>query len=69
MVYEKIKERKRLFPEKEKPRKPKIDKEDKGDEGDSEKEHIEMPEDRLVKACPNVKNPSLVFKDGKFMRA
>lgn len=66
MVYEKIKERKRLFPEKEK-EKPKKVKDEKVI--DEKKIRIEMPEDRLVKACPGVKNPTLIFKDGKFMRA
>lgn len=67
MVHEKIKERKRLFPEKEKP--PKKPKGGEGAEEEKDVEGIEMPEDRLVKACPGEKNPTLIFKDGKFMRA
>lgn len=62
MVYEKIKERKRLFPEIERER-PKKTIDEMG------RKHVEMPSGRLVKACPGVKNPGLIFKDGKFVRA
>ncbi len=60
MVHEKIKERKRIFPEMERPKKT-ID--------EMGRKHIEIPSGRLVKACPGVKNPGLIFKDGKFVRA
>jgi hypothetical protein len=70
MVHEKIKERKRLFPEKEKPRRER-EKEKGGKEKRIKKIEgvVQMPEGRLVKACPGTKNPALVFKDGKFVKA
>lgn len=61
MVHEKIKDRKRLFPDKEGTGK-----------GKKPKDHIAyilIPTDRLVKACPGVENPTLIFKDGNFTRA
>lgn len=64
MVYDKIKERKRIFPDKDKDKGKPKDERDEEDIGT----RIEMPEERLVKACPGVKNPTLIFKDGKFMR-
>lgn len=68
MVHEKIKERKRLFQEEEE-EKPVKTKGEANKKGERRARGIEMPKDRLVKACPGVKNPKLIFKDGKFMRA